>query len=589
MSPPPEGVAAGAPRGLEPAPAVAGTVGYCVPRAETPLDLYLDGNEGLAPPAAWLADALNYDAETLRRYPDATALGDTLARLHGVGPDQVLVTAGADDAIDRACRAVLAPGRQLLLPVPSFEMFERFARWAGADVVTVPWTEPEFPRAALLAHVGPQTAAIAFVSPNNPTGSVVHAADLRALGAAAPHALLLVDHAYVEFADPAHDLTAEALRLPNAVVFRTFSKAWGLAGLRVGYALAAPAVISWLRAAGLPYAASGLSLALVQARLAHSSAPDPAFLDAVRAERAALTALCASHGGVPLPSAANFVLMRHPAAAWLHAALGGLGIAVRRFVGRPLLADHLRISCPGAAPAFARLTAGVRAALAPQALLFDMDGVLADVSQSYRQAIVATAAEYGVVLTPDEVARAKAEGQASNDWVLTARLLARQGIDAPLGEVTARFERLYQGSDSRPGLRASERLIPARADLQALAARLPLGIVTGRPRADAERFLAAHRLRGLFGAVVCMEDGPGKPDPAPVRRALSALGAESAWMIGDMPDDVRAARAAGVVPLGVLAPGDAAAELAPPLRRAGAARVLEKFSELRDLLWEVLP
>ena len=123
----------------------------------------------------------------------------------------------------------------------------------------------------------------------------------------------------------------------------------------------------------------------------------------------------------------------------------------------------------------------------------------------------------------------------------------------------------------RRGLRRHETLIPDRALLEELARSFRLGVVTGRPRGDAERFLGEQGVRGLFGAVVCREDGPLKPDPAPVRIAMTHLGAHTAWMLGDTPDDVHAAVGAGVVPVGGGAARRGAARRgAAWARRAGA-------------------
>ncbi len=268
---------------------------------------------------------------------------------------------------------------------------------------------------------------------------------------------------------------------------------------------------------------------------------------------------------------------------WVRDAAAGLGIALRLVSGEDGVACGLRITCPGNDADFARLENALRATLAPEALLFDMDGVLADVSQSYRAAIRETAKSFGVDVPPAEIAAAKAAEGANDDWTVTQRLLAAHGVDADLAEVTGRFEALYQGSAQRPGQRETETLIPTRACLQELAARLPLGIVTGRPRADAARFLARAGVADLFRVTVAREDAPLKPDPAPVRLALARLGVGSAWLVGDAPDDLRAARAAGVLPLGFLPPG-AAADATGWLHQAGAARVFTALDQLKELL-----
>ncbi|MCC6527050.1 MAG: TIGR01548 family HAD-type hydrolase [Polyangiaceae bacterium] len=565
---------------LGPSAAIAAQKVYAVARHPAPLDLYLDANEGGRPPPALLAALGGKDTDELRRYPRPAALEAALARHYGVKQEELCLTCGVDDALDRACRALLDPSREVVLPWPTFEMLPRYIAWSGAKLVEVDWPEGPYPLAAVEAAVTPRTAAIFVVSPNNPTGAVATGAELAALSRAAPHAMLLVDLAYAEFAD--EDLTRAALALPNAIAFRTLSKAWGLAGLRVGVALGRPEHIGWLRTAGHPFGVSSASIAIALARLEMGDAGLADYVARVRVERTALAALLRELGAHAPASQGNFVLCRPRDPLWLRDGLAGLGIGVRAWPGNPKLGALARVTCPGDPATYARLEAALRAVLRPEAVLFDMDGVLADVSQSYRRAIVETAASFGVALSAEDVARGKAAGGANNDWELTRRLCAERGVEAPLAEVMKRFERLYQGTADAPGLWRAEPLIPTRALCERLARRVKLGIVTGRPRADAERFLATHGVRELFGALVCMEDGPLKPDPAPVRTALDELGVTSAWLVGDTPDDVAAARAAGVVPVGFAGHGDATTQAA--LGRAGAAVVLESLDRLEGLL-----
>jgi len=528
------------------------------------VDLRLDSNEGANPPADLLQSVLG--ADVLRRYPDIGPLERLLAQRLGVDADQVVATAGADDAIDRACRAVLCAGRELVVPVPGFEMVLRYARQTGASVVTVPWDQPAYPTQLVLDSLSSNTAMIVVTSPNNPTGGVATADDLRALAEAAPQALLLVDLAYAEFAD--EDLTEAALALPQALVIRTLSKAWGLAGLRVGYAAGPSEVIGWLRAVGPPYAVSGVSAAAALVRVQSGEEDMAAFVRCVRAERARLEVLMGQLGLRPSPSQANFVFAECADPVWLRDGMAGLGIAIRAFPGKAGLERRVRIGCPGDSASFDRLCAGLRTVTQPQALLLDIDGVLADVTGSYDQAIVQTAAAFGVVVSAADVAAAKANGDANNDWVLTWRLI---GTDARLEDVTECFERLYNEQ-----LWRRETLIPSAMLLRRLAARMPLAAVTGRPRRDLERFLDLVGLDDLFSATVTMEDAPAKPDPAPVRLALQRLGLSRAWMVGDTPDDARAARAAGVLPLGF---GPVQGQV-----QAGAARVLDSLEQLESLL-----
>ena len=534
---------------------------YAPPRHPAPIDLQLAGNEGVPPRDL----SLELSPEAFAQYPSTADLERDLAAHFGVDARQVVVTAGADDALARAFRAVAGPGRSVVLPSPTFSMLPRFAAAVGAEVVEVPWQE-DWPLEGVLAATGPETSIIAVVSPNNPCGRTVSAGDLRRVAAAVPQALILVDAAYAEYAD--EDLTQVALELDNAVVFRTLSKAWGLAGLRVGYAIGSVEHVDWLRASGPPYPCSSASITLARRWWATGRAATARAVERVRAERSVVADTFASLGVAVERSQGNFVLARPGAdrAAWLVDALAGLGIGVRRFSGS--LAGAVRIGMPGSEAGLQRLVSGIRAALQPEAMLYDMDGVLIDVRGSYRAAIRRTAAFFGAEVSEADIVARKAQGQANNDWVVTRELLAERGVEVPLGAVIDRFEALLDA-----GLWTQERpLVDALLDV-------PRAVVTGRPRRDAWRTLERQEWR--FGAVVTMEDAPAKPSPEPVRLALTQLEVRAAWMIGDTPDDLRAARAAGVVPIGVCAPGEAVRDA---LFAAGAARVLESVDDL-SALW----
>ncbi len=566
-----------------PSPHIAAMTAYSAKKHGAPMDLWLDGIGGLAPRDDFVAGLAGADLQAMvRGYPSSAELEALLAEELGTAPANVVVTAGADDGLDRACRAFLAPGRSLVLPVPTFEMIERYAAWAGATVRPVAWAAGPYPLAEVVAAADGSTGAVAVVSPNNPTGLTVDIQGLCALSAALPHAVLLVDLAYVEFADD--DLTATVLALPNAIGFRTFSKAWGLAGLRVGYAFGAANLMQWLRISGHPYAVSGPSLHWAKTHLQLFSHRVTAYVQQVRANRQKLFGQLVDLDLRPLPSQANFVLARTTKAVWIRDALAGMGIAVRAWPGHPLLAEAVRISVPGPSEEADRLASALEIALKPQAILLDMDGVIVDTSGSFRQAIVQTCARFGLQATLDDIAEIKAKGNANNDWVVTRRMLAAAGIDVPQDEVTAYFESLYQGTATCPGLKLGERLLLEPADWARIAAKLPIAIVTGRPRKDAEFFLNSHGITSFVQTVVCMEDGPAKPDPFPVQLALQRLGLTRAWMVGDTPDDIRACRAANVLPIGVPAPGDNADSAAQTLIAAGAARVLPSIRHLLEIL-----
>ena len=567
---------------LRPASRLGGLRPYSAGTQRFNIDLRLDANEG-SPDERLLGALEGVDAETLRRYSDASALGEKSADRWGGDPSRVGVTAGGDDAIDRLLRATLEPRRSIVIHDPTFVMIPLGAALAQGEVKRVGWVDGPFPLAEYLGAIDETTSIVAIVTPNNPTGCVVPMDDVRAIieRASEVGALVMVDLAYAEFAS--EDPTLELLQHDHVAVVRTFSKARGLAGLRVGYALASPEVCDWMRTVGSPYPVSTLSLALASRSLDDDGAVD-AYVQRVVGERERLVALLTELGAEPIDSGANYVAARFRDASFVREALASQGVSVRGFASNRAIANLLRITLPGDVSDFDRLCASLRTAMTPEAVLLDLDGVLADVSSSYREAIVGTCRGFGVVLSPSDIAEAKRAGDANNDWVLTQRLLRERGVDVGLDGVTERFQGLYLGEGGEGGLRERERMIVDRACLERHASRTRLAIVTGRPREEAVWFLQRAGVLDLFETLVCMEDAPAKPAPDPVRLAMHRLGVERVWMVGDTPDDIASVRDAGGIGIGVEAPGEDDGAARTAMLDAGAARVVDGLDQLTELL-----
>jgi histidinol-phosphate aminotransferase len=343
--------------GPRPAAVAASARAYRRPPDPGPIDLRLDANECAFAPAELLAAA---DGRDMGRYPSTGEFEALLARRWGVPAERVLATAGADDALYRACAAVLEAGREAVIPSPTFEMIDRYIALTGGRAVRVPWMDRHFPVDAVVA-AGRSASAAFVVSPNNPTGLVASSEDVRRLRAALPAALIVLDAAYGEFSDD--DPTDAVLGMPGVVVMRTLSKAWGLAGLRVGYAIGDERVIGWMRAVGQPYPVSGPSLAAAARWLAEGEAVMRRVVSRVRRERGELVELMRSLGAEPVEGQANFVLCRFRDAGAVCDALARRGIGVRAFPDRPGLERFLRITCPADDHGQARLVAALRETL----------------------------------------------------------------------------------------------------------------------------------------------------------------------------------------------------------------------------------
>ena len=338
-----------------PNPVVERLSPYVIDRPGIDPDLVLDFNESLASPPS-LADGM-----TINRYPDYQEIEEVIAEYVGVEAERVLVTNGADDALERTVRSVLAPGRRAVLTTPSYNMIRRFAVLSGAEVEEISWWRGNLPIGEICDRAGDDGGLVAVVSPSNPTGAVASRAAFEEILKRLPRSLVLLDQAYVDFTESEHDLSSLALGSPNAVVVRTFSKAWGCAGLRVGYAIADPRVIDWLRRAGLPFPVSTLSIKAVMAALADG--PDRDRIAAVRQQRGALTETLREMDIEVLPSEASFVFARFDDADRVWRGLGDLGISVRRFPSRPDLDGWLRITLPGDEENFERLVKGLETVL----------------------------------------------------------------------------------------------------------------------------------------------------------------------------------------------------------------------------------
>lgn len=230
------------------------------------------------------------------------------------------------------------------------------------------------------------------------------------------------------------------------------------------------------------------------------------------------------------------------------------------------------------------------------AIIFDMDGVLSDVSSSYRQSIINTAASYGVLVTNEQINEIKLNGNANNDWLLTYNILLDNGIKTTLKEVTEKFQSIYSGEN---GLNKNETLIVNKQTLFSLSQNCKLGIATGRPRSEAIKFLSTKKIDGFFSALTCMEDSPPKPDPAPLLLAIDHLKLnvekeqyQTIYFVGDTPDDIIAAVSAStnkrrVTPIGFLQNESVESyQMAQQMFSLGADRVFFSTKTLTNYLYD---
>jgi histidinol-phosphate aminotransferase len=276
--------------------------------------LRLDFNERTLASSPKVREVLaSISAGVLTGYPEREPVEALVAANLSLAPEQVALTNGVDEAIHVLFETFLEEGDELLLPVPTYTMYEVYASATDARIVAVQAADDlQFPFERLLAAITPRTKIVAIANPNSPSGSVATRAQLIEIASRAPQAVLLVDEAYFHFhGETMIDLIGvvpNPPRLPNLMVARTFSKAYGLAGLRLGLLAGPVELMRWVRRVLSPYSVNSFALACLPPAL-----EDKAYIDwyvnEVLEARTDFEAAVDATGIRRWPSRANFILV----------------------------------------------------------------------------------------------------------------------------------------------------------------------------------------------------------------------------------------------------------------------------------------
>lgn len=549
----------------------------------------LDLNENRFPPAPGVVRALRrLRPQDLAMYPESEPLRRELARAHGLEAENVLLAAGGDQAIRWVFEALLDGGGAAAWAEPTFSIYPLAARLRQATILGVPFDgDLRFPLAGILAALKRRPGLLVLVSPNNPTGTVIADAELRRVLTRAGRTPVLLDEAYGFFSGRDH--AAWIREFPNLLILNSFSKSFALAGLRLGYLLGTGGLIGEIEKVAPPFP---LSAASIQAGLAALAAVGHARRQALRLRRQKKSLVKAmAELGVPCrDTEANFILARFDDALALREGLRRQGVLVKSLAHEPLLADFLRITV-GTCGDQRRLLSALAGILPPQAVLFDLDGVLVDSRSSCDETILRTVARFcGRRPLPRSLRSLRLRAGYNNDWRAAAALIRASGRRVSFARVKDLFQEIYLGgAGGGDGLRCREKWLAPPALLAGLRRRFRLGIVTGRPRAEALWSLERAGCTRYFDVLVAAEDTGGrpKPDPSGLRLALAGLEARRAVYCGDQVDDMLAARAAGIGAVAVVpASVPAGSRRRRELRRAGAGKFISDIREIQEVLNE---
>jgi histidinol-phosphate aminotransferase len=313
------------------------------------LRLHLNENTGGCSPRV-LAAIRALGTTDISTYPSYTALVHACARQFGVDPDWVLLTNGLDEGILMAAVGHIARAcvhdAETIVPLPAFDPYPNSTAAVGATAIRVrPGADFTFPTRGVLAAITPRTRMIFLNTPNNPTGQLIPIEDLKTIAAAAPDAVVLIDEAYIEFGG--ESFLPELANCPNVLVGRTFSKAYGLAGMRVGALIGQPKALDPVRAVTLPFNINAVAMVATLAALEDREFL-PRYAAQVAESRQRLYAACDRLGLKYWPSAANYVLVQVGESAPLFID----ALAARRIHVRDRSKDALTPGC-------LRITAGI--------------------------------------------------------------------------------------------------------------------------------------------------------------------------------------------------------------------------------------
>lgn len=543
----------------------------------------LDFNERSDHTPAWLSEAV-VRTDKLWRYPNRTQLEQALCKDMDIPGDALLLTNGGDEGIDLLFKSSTINKTQLLIPEPCFSQYSHNAEIWGNDCHFMA-PDPSQPLAVnqtALAENLKINQWLIITRPNNPTGEFITKKQLLTLiqTAQVKQARVFIDEAYIEFAypDKSNEMfsAADYAAMDNVVVLRTFSKAFGLAGVRVGYLLGAPELIHELRRLAPPFNVSRVALQLAaQAWQNRNQVLD--YTAQIAANRRRLSDVLSGYGVAVFPSQGNFILFNtnNAVKTLLFSVLKRQGILIKiRLNGLP---EAVRMTVPYD---LEPLLAVLKSIYEPQCLAFDMDGVLIDTTDSYDQCIIKTVRDLsGATVTLKDVQSMRDAGGYNNDWDLTLALLQNRGYTGGFERVKSLFQKYYLGTTQRPGLIQQETpLISVKFITQLKQSSFKTAVVTGRPRAEAS--LGLQAINWQPDKVISADDvSRQKPDP----EGLLALKNQSEvtnggfWFIGDTVDDMQAGRAAGFICIGV-------GPNMTLLTEAGADVVLDDVNQLESLL-----
>lgn len=552
---------------------------YPVPLFDEEGYLKLDSNESDFGPSPKVIEALrNVESSDIQYYPFYGDLLQKLADFHQVNIDNIILTAGADEAISSIFGTFLDFGQTILTVTPSFVMPKIYSKINGLNYLEIPYKQKwQFPTEEFLNNIN-ETDFIHLTTPNSPTGEIIEREFIEQIIQKAGDKAILIDEVYANYAEYTNlDLLKDK---ENIFIVRSFSKDFALAGLRLGYIISAPKNIKELKKYLSPYNVSTLT---VKAGLA--ALDDIEYFKNVKSlmekSKEILTQGLEKLGAKVYPSKTNFLCVDFGQKAdFIYHKLLANKIKVKYYGSTPMLENCFRI----AIPKLKNTEKFLEALAIKPTITFDMDGVLVDASKSYRVAVQKTFNHFSQKeVSAEEISATKKLGGLNNDWDLTDFLLKKYGFEVKYDDIVEIFQGFYQN------LADIEDILVNKEFLETLSKNYNLSIFTGRLKKEAHFTLDKHEITKYFNPIITLDHvgmDNQKPDCHGIDMTKEQIITDRIYYLGDTVDDMVCAQRAKVIGIGVLPPQDKSEELKNLLKSKNAVVVLEQVKDLVNYLKE---
>lgn len=516
------------------------------------------------------------------RYPEYPEFVAKLADMHGVNANNLILTNGSDEGIMVVCNTFIEPGEDTgIVSRPCFSVIPHSLRLAGASLVNVDvLPDLNFDLKGIEKALDEGAKIAFFATPENPTGAQIPHDVIESWCRNYPNTLIVIDEAYSDFCETTVIPLIE--KYSNLLVLKTFSKAWAMAGLRLGCVFGQSKMIDYLRIVTPVFSVNSAAL-WTASQLLDRRDDVKKYVAAVRERKERLVEALEQRGFEVLNGAGNSILL-------------SMGMLAERFCQfcrdeRVLVRNRSRQVFP--ASEFDPMWGKIRVSIGTDAeqelflatldkfrtsygIIFDLDGTLVDTSASFDETVAQMVERYsGQPLQKDELRKLREEGGYNDDWVASIELLKRRGVTVSMSDFAPQATKLYLSLAPQ-----KEKLLLELQALQKMAKRFPVFIVTGRTRAEYDPVWGT-RLDPIFQRVYCLDDVAGlsaKPSPDYLNRNIDDFDLRHGVYIGNSVDDMEAALAAGIDRIAITT---SASEDA--LRQAGAQLIITEMSELEKV------